>query len=205
MLSSLFWQGALVGISIAAPIGPMCIFCIRKSINEGLYAGFAIALGIATADALYALLATQGIAAITSFLHTHATTLTILGSTIIAYLGYTTLKHAMPNTSSLSCSTQTLYKTYLSALALTLASPMTIALFMAFFTRLDASSFARWDGALSLSTGVAVGAFVWFIGLSVLVHAFRSWFTPKKLYYMNILSGILLVCFALTGILSIWA
>jgi threonine/homoserine/homoserine lactone efflux protein len=47
-----FWKGALLGCSIAAPVGPIGILCIRRSLGQGFLAGFASGLGAATADAL---------------------------------------------------------------------------------------------------------------------------------------------------------
>src|SRR4051812_17010461 len=70
-LPSLF-RGLVIGFAVAAPVGPVGLLCIRRSIADGHLAGFITGLGAAAADALFGLIAALGLTAVTSFLTGHA-------------------------------------------------------------------------------------------------------------------------------------
>src|ERR1035438_2006145 len=68
---SFFVKGAAIGFSIAAPVGPIGILCIRRSLADGVWKGFSAGLGAATADAAFGCLAAFGLTAISGFLVAH--------------------------------------------------------------------------------------------------------------------------------------
>lgn len=76
---------------IAAPVGPMCILCINRTLNYGLFAGVITGLGIATADAIYCCIAGFGITFVSSFLLSHKFLIRILGGLLLCYLGFNAL------------------------------------------------------------------------------------------------------------------
>ncbi|MBN1249328.1 MAG: LysE family transporter, partial [Anaerolineae bacterium] len=70
MCVSIFWRGLLIGLSIAAPVGPIGVICIRRTLADGRAAGFASGLGAATADVVYGSIAAFGLAMISETLVT---------------------------------------------------------------------------------------------------------------------------------------
>ena len=84
----------LIGLAVAAPVGPMAILCIRKTLGEGMAAGIAFGAGIAIADATYALIAAAGVTAVTDALSNHETLLRIAGGIFMAGLGCSILYSA---------------------------------------------------------------------------------------------------------------
>src|SRR5512137_2621021 len=88
---SLLLRGGLVGLSIAAPVGPIGILCIRRTLTEGRLAGLVSGLGAATADALYGGVAGFGLTVISNFLVNQQMWLRLFGGLFLCYLGFKTL------------------------------------------------------------------------------------------------------------------
>ncbi|WP_312151569.1 LysE family translocator, partial [Paenibacillus odorifer] len=84
-------KGMLLGLSIAAPLGPISILCIKKTLSSGFKTGLCCGLGAATADAVYGSIAGFGLSALTAFLVDYKTVLQALGGLFICYLGMKSL------------------------------------------------------------------------------------------------------------------
>ncbi len=95
-MTSLFFTAAGVGLAIAAPVGPMCMLCIRRTLTGGPRAGLAIGLGIATGDALYGLIAALGLVSISQFMLAYDRPLHLLAGLFLLYLGVRTLLQKAP-------------------------------------------------------------------------------------------------------------
>src|SRR5512141_118280 len=88
---SLFLRGLLIGFSIAAPVGPIGVLCIRRTLVQGRLAGLATGLGAATADAMYGCVAGFGLTFISGLLIDQQTWLRLFGGLFLCYLGIKTL------------------------------------------------------------------------------------------------------------------
>src|SRR5437660_6002766 len=86
--SAFFLRGLVIGFSIAAPVGPIGVLCIRRTLAEGRAIGFVSGLGAATADAAYGSIAALGLSAATTLLVGHQTWLRLIGGAFLCYLGY---------------------------------------------------------------------------------------------------------------------
>jgi threonine/homoserine/homoserine lactone efflux protein len=84
-------KGIIIGFSIAAPVGPIAVLCIRRSLADGRQIGWAAGLGAATADAAYGCIAGFGLTAISGFLVGQRLWLGFLGGLFLCYLGIRTL------------------------------------------------------------------------------------------------------------------
>ena len=85
-----FLRGLIMGISIAAPVGPIGVLCIRRTLAQGKLAGFISGLGAATADAIYGIIAGFGITFISGFLIAQARWLSLVGGLFLCFLGIRT-------------------------------------------------------------------------------------------------------------------
>ena len=83
-------RGLIIGFSIAATVGPMCILCINRTLHKGQLYGLVSGLGIATADAVYGSIAGFGLTAITSFLIGPQMWIRLIGGLFLVYLGIKT-------------------------------------------------------------------------------------------------------------------
>jgi threonine/homoserine/homoserine lactone efflux protein len=83
-------KGLVLGFSIAAPVGPIGVLCIRRTLAEGRAAGFASGLGAATAEAIYGSVAAFGLTVISNFLRSQEFVLRLVGGVFLCYLGVKT-------------------------------------------------------------------------------------------------------------------
>jgi threonine/homoserine/homoserine lactone efflux protein len=202
MLSWLFLKGLLLGFSIAAPVGPIGILCIRRTLAYGRLYGFVSGAGTATADAIYGAIAAFGLTAVAAILVHHQTALQILGGVYLLYLGYTIFK-ARPIQSAVTLTEGSLTAAYLSAFFLTLTNPMTILMFAAIFSGLGLNAIqANNYGAGIMVMGVFAGSLCWWLLLSTLTSKASTRFDLKQLHLINKLSGLIILGFGLAGLLS---
>src|SRR5688572_19674571 len=82
-----FIEALILGFSIAAPVGPIGLLCIRRTLADGRAIGLASGLGAATADAIYGLIAALGITAVTVALGAHQTPLRWIGAAYLMWMG----------------------------------------------------------------------------------------------------------------------
>ena len=91
MDASLLLRGLVVGFSIAAPVGPIGVLCIRRTLADGRAAGLVSGLGAATADAIYGSIAGFGLTFVSGFLLSQTGWLRLVGGAFLLYLGIRTL------------------------------------------------------------------------------------------------------------------
>jgi threonine/homoserine/homoserine lactone efflux protein len=197
----LFLRGLIIGFSIAAPVGPIGILCIRRTLADGRASGFLSGLGAATADALYGCVAGFGLTVISGFLVGQRTWIQLIGGVFLLALGIKTLR-SIPGEREAAASGTGLAASYASTLLLTLTNPMTILSFAGIFAALGV---ADTDGDLSaaalLVLGVFIGSAAWWLFLSAGVGLMREKLSSGVLRWTNRLSGAILLVF---GIVAVW-
>lgn len=195
----LFLKGAIIGLSIAAPVGPIGLLCIRRTLADGAAVGFATGLGAATADAAYGAVAGFGLAAVTDLLLGWQTGLRLVGGLVLLWLGYATLRARPAERAADAPTTHTLMGAYATTVVLTLANPATIISFVAVFGALGLAETggAPVLGASMLVLGVFLGSAVWWLALSAGVGVFRRRVTPAAMLWINRASGTVLAGFGL--------
>src|SRR5688572_1998449 len=97
MEENLLLSGLLIGFGIAAPVGPIGVLCIKRTMNEGRLVGIATGLGAATVDALYGLIAGLGLTSISSMLVAQQGWLRLFGGLFLLYLGIRTFASRPPD------------------------------------------------------------------------------------------------------------
>jgi threonine/homoserine/homoserine lactone efflux protein len=192
----LLFQGFLLGFSIAAPVGPIGVLCIRRTLADGRLAGFLSGIGAATADMLYGAIAAFGLTAVMNLLVSAQPWLRAVGGLFLLYLGIRTF-FTRPASESAPARATGLFSAYASTFLLTVTNPMTILSFLGIFSAIlpattDAASSA------SLVLGVFLGSAFWWLALSGLVGLFRERFTAAWMQWVNRVSGVVITVFAMT-------
>jgi threonine/homoserine/homoserine lactone efflux protein len=199
---SLLLRGLALGLAIAAPVGPIGVLCIRRTLAQGRAAGVLSGLGAATADALYGSVAAFGLTTISGLLVAQRMWLGLLGGAFLCYLGARTFL-AEPVLESAGAVSGRLAGGYASTLALTLANPMTILSFVAVFAGMGLGDGARSFGSgASLVAGVFLGSAAWWLALSTGVSVLRGRLSSAGLSWVNRLSGLVIAVFGAGAILS---
>ena len=196
-------KGFLIGISIAAPVGPIGVLCIRRTLAEGRLVGLVTGLGAATADAVYGAIAAFGLAILIGFLIEQQIWLRLIGGLFLCYLGVKTFI-SIPAEKAAEVSGGGLMRAYLSTFFLTLTNPLTILSFAAIFAGLITPT-GRSDlfTGISLVAGVFIGSATWWLLLSWLVSLFRTRFDRKAMIWVNRLSGIVIFAFGVAALFTI--
>ena len=200
---SYFLRGLLIGFSIAAPVGPIGVLCIRRTLADGRAAGLVSGLGAATADAVYGCVAGFGLTLISNFFVSQRFWLQLVGGLFLCWLGLRTLVTAPADEAARAGHGEGLIGAFASTFVLTLTNPMTILSFAAVFAALGlASTGGDYGAAAVLVLGVFVGSALWWLLLSGGVSLLRSRFDARGLQWVNRVSGIVIVGF---GVLSLAA
>ncbi len=199
------WQGFVIGLAIAAPVGPIGLLCIQRTLSQGRAAGFASGLGAATADAFYGSVAAFGLSLVSSFLLEQRRGLGLIGGLFLLGLATRTFL-ARPSTQTESDRSDSLVSAYATTFLLTLTNPATILSFAAIFAGLGLAEQER-DSypAAMLVSGVFTGSAIWWLLLSGAVSIFRSRFTAAHMRWVNRLAGVIIGAFGLLALSQIWS
>lgn len=201
-----FGQGLAIGFAIAAPVGPIGMLCIRRTLAKGPAHGLVTGLGAATADAAYGAVAGFGIAAVTDLLLGWEGLLRLVGGIVLLWLGIGTARARPADREATTRADGGLSGAYLSTVALTLANPATIVSFVAVFGGLGlAEGGGDMADAGVLVVGVFLGSALWWLGLSAAVGLLRGRVTPAAMVWINRLSGAVLVGFGAVALASLAA
>ncbi|WP_345813019.1 LysE family transporter [Paraburkholderia sp. PREW-6R] len=218
--TSLFLTAAGVGLAIAAPVGPMGMLCIRRTLTGGPRAGLAIGFGIATGDASYGLIAALGLVGISHFMLAYDRPLHLLAGLFLLYLGLRALLQKTPAettaTGSESASQSAsagasggklsqigragALRAYAGSLLLTLTNPQTVVMFAALFTTLAPRGAFSPTLALTTVGGVFCGSIAWWCLLVTVVSLARHAIGGKVRAVIDRLAGITLAAFGVAEI-----
>ena len=197
----LFARGLILGFAIAAPVGPIGLLCIQRTLNQGRLVGLLSGLGAATADAIYGAIAAFGLSLLTGFLVEQQMWLGLAGGLFLCYLGVRTVT-AAPAEQAAAAESHGLLSAYGTTLALTLTNPMTILAFVAIFAGAGLATTGGGSiAALLLVAGVFCGSAAWWLLLSFGVSLLRGFVTAPVLRWINRIAGGVIVAFGVIAIL----
>lgn len=222
-----FFRGLILGFSIAAPVGPIGVLCIRRTLAYGRISGFISGLGAATADAFYGSVAALGLTFISGFLVSQQEWLRLFGGFFLCYLGVKTFLEKSSSLQDLNSfdsvmrkktvqdvpagpmdfgkSGKALFSDYASTFILTITNPMTIIVFAAIFAGLGITQASGSSAtALVLVMGVFLGSASWWLILSSLANSLRIRFLrPSGLQWVNRISGAIIFGLGAASVLSL--
>lgn len=200
---NLLVKGLIIGFSIAAPVGPIGVLCIRRTLAEGRISGFVSGMGAATADALYGCIAGFGVTVVSNVLIGHQGWLRIVGGLFLLVLGVKTFL-SQPSDAPPEATGKGLAGAYASTLFLTLTNPVTILAFAAIFAGLGLGNTGEdYTAGMLLVLGVFLGSACWWLFLSNGIGLFRTWFNGPRLRWVNRLSGVIIAGFGFLAFLSL--
>ena len=163
-------KGLILGFSIAAPVGPIGLLCIRRTLVEGKTSGFVSGLGAATADGFYGFVAAFGLTAISSLLLNYQLSIRVIGALFLFYVALRIFV-SKPDHKEVQAKTNvSLLKSYTSTVALTLTNPSTFVVI-----------------------GVFCGSALWWLLLSTTVGLLHHRISDKSMILINRIAGILMV------------
>jgi len=198
----LIGPGIVIGLIAAAPIGPVNLICIRRTLKYGMLNGFLSGMGAALGDGLFAIITGFGLTAAAQLIEGFSTALQLAGGTLLICFGLYTY-FAKVNASLFNKSeskekgASTLVGTIASTFALTMTNPATLFGFTAMFTGLNglAGADASFFGAGFLVIGVILGSALWWLILTTLVGLVHARIDAGVIRIINHGSGLVVALF----------
>lgn len=182
------WQGMLLGIAIAAPVGSISLLCMQRSLAGGFGAGLRFGLGIALADGLFAVAGALGATALANLFGTLQPWLQRLAALYLGYLAWRTW-HATRAAATPQGPAPGGYWEIARGFSLTLANPLTIVSFATLFVGLPASA-ASLSSQLALATGLFLGSLLWWLALATVCGSARHTLQPHWQRRIDLLAAL---------------
>jgi threonine/homoserine/homoserine lactone efflux protein len=196
-------KGLGIGLALAAPVGPMSILCMRRTLRDGLRVGLISGLGIAAADATYGAMAAFGLSAVTAWLLHMETVLRLIGGLFLIGLGVRILLKP-PAAEAAPAAGGRMAGAFASCFVLTMTNPATILTFIAIFAGLGLVGQAGGtDAAIGLVAGVFLGSMLWWVALCGTVATLRHRIGQTALIWINRLFGLILAGFGAGILISV--
>ncbi len=196
----LFLKGILLGICVAAPIGPVGVLCIRRTLQSGAWMGLASGMGAAFADTLYAAVTVLGVAIVADAMNEHQAAVRTVGGVILILIALRAF-FAKP-AKEVILSGKTMASSCVSCFVLTVSNPATIIGFAALFAGLGMVASDDKMQALIFVLGVFSGSMMWWGFLSFVVSRMRFANLIERAETINKYLGVFLGAFGIWAIAS---
>lgn len=190
-------KGLLIGIVASAPMGPVGVLCIQRTLNKGRWFGFVTGIGAALSDIVYALITGFGMSFVVEFIEnkTNMFYLQLIGSIMLFFFGlYTYRSNPAESIRPASQNKGTLIHNFVTAFFVTFSNPLIIFLFVALFARF---TFVIPDHVFQQSLGylsIFIGALIWWFALAYAINKVRTRFKVKEIFILNrIICGVVIV------------
>ncbi|MDR2804267.1 MAG: LysE family transporter [Dysgonamonadaceae bacterium] len=200
------YKGILIGVLVSAPLGPIGLLCIQRTLYKGRWHGFFSGIGAAFSDFIYAMITCMGMGIVITFIEDNQTVLQIVGSVLLMIFSVYIYRSDPSKSFRKPKHTYSYSQDALSAFFLTLSNPLIIFLFIALFARFNFISVTdKMESIVLGMTGILAGALAWWFALTSVIGKLRRVFNERGLLIMNRTLGVVLLFLALAGIfLSVW-
>ncbi len=192
-------KGMMVGIICSAPMGPVGVLCVQRTLNKGRWYGFVTGLGATLSDFIYALLTGFGMSFVMELIDNPENKffLQIFGSVLLFCFGISCFRSdPRKKIHNSGKGKGTLMHNFVTAFLVTLSNPLIIFLFLATFAQF---AFVIPNRPAEMSMGylsIAVGAMLWWYGLTWLIDKVRAYFTINGIIIINRIIGAIVMVFS---------
>lgn len=194
-------KGIIIGVVVSAPMGPVGVLCIQRTLNKGRWYGFITGLGASLSDIIYALVTGYGMSFIFDFITNKIFYLQLLGSAMLLAFGYYTFRtNPVKSIRPASSNKGTYFHNFLTAFFVTLSNPLIIFLFIGLFARL---TFVHPNIPLAEQligyAAIVLGAISWWFGISFFVNKVRARFNLRGIWLINRIIGVVVMVVSVLG------
>ncbi len=194
-------KGFIIGVVVSAPLGPVGVLCIQRTLNKGRWYGFVTGLGASLSDIAYALLTGYGMSFIYDFISANQFYLQVLGSIMLFAFGvYTFRSNPVHSLRPVSSTKGTYLHNFVTAFAVTLSNPLIIFLFIGLFARFTfvTPQIHLYEQIIGY-VAVALGAFTWWFCITFFVSKLRTRFNVRGIWMINRVIGGVVIVLAVCG------
>ncbi|RJF94624.1 LysE family translocator [Oleomonas cavernae] len=198
----LFVRALVVGYVVAAPVGPVNLVCIHRTLHMGRMNGFMAGVGGALADGLFAVVAAFGLTAVSNWMLSHDGWMRLFGGIFLVILGLRTF-FTEPHDRSMKADEGSVPHAMAGTFLLTVTNPITILGFATVFASTGLASDGSYSNAAITVAGVFGGSVAWWLTLSLLVGLLRGKLETRGLKLINQISGVAIVGFGIWALASL--
>ncbi len=204
-------KGLACGFAIAAPVGPVGVICVRRTLVHGRRAGLIAGLGAAVADMLYGAIAAFSLTLVSDWLIEHETPIRLVGGGLLVFFGIRILRRvASPGAAAAAAEVPVSGETFRvgqafgSTFVLTATNPITIVAFLGIFAAVGIGNIGDsvWY-RVSLVSGVFIGSCLWWLAIAIGAGHVRRFLTHGGMVWVNRVSGALMVTFGVYALISV--
>ena len=199
----LFLKALAIGFMMAAPVGPVGVLCVRRSLAFGVFVGLASGLGATCADAMYGAVAAFGLTAISDFISEYQFYIRLFGGLLMLWLGFRLYRAPHVDQQNGVCDQPSHLGSFVSAFLLTASNPATVIGFGITFAALGMAGLQQ-DYALAgqLVLGVFTGSALWWLTLCIAMATCRHLIHLDKVSILSRFAGIAIILFGLVALIS---
>ncbi len=208
LIESLFymlWRGIAIGVLISAPMGPVGILCIQRTLDKGRRTGLYTGVGAAISDLIYCLLTGFGLSFIEEFIERNQNVIQLIGSAVLIGFGiYLFRKKATPTVvDKETLSNGSPKKNILGGFLFTVSNPLILFLIIGLFARFNfLIPDIRFYHYIIGYVGIIAGALGWWWIVTYVVDKVRAHFNLKSMIMINRIIGVVIMIFAIVGIVT---
>ena len=198
-------KGLLIGILVSAPMGPVGMLCIQRTLSKGRWHGFVTGLGAMVSDIIYAMLTSLGMGVVVNFVEANQAPLQLAGSLVLSVFGYYIYQsNPVKNLRKQKERKLSFTQDFITAFLLTFSNVLIVLLYIGLFARFG---FILPDHSLGMIIGgiicIGIGAISWWLFITYIVSKFRKWFNVRGIWLMNRIVGSTIIILSIIGIISV--
>lgn len=197
-------RGMLIGILISAPMGPIGVLCIQRTLNKGRWPAFFTGIGAALSDLIYCLLTGLGLSFVTDFIENNQSLLQIIGSLLlIAYAAYLFGSNPSRKLRKPSIQANSYWKDFATGFLFTFSNPLILFFIIALFARFSflAPEFMAYHYVAGY-IAIFGGALLWWFLVTYFVNKVRSHFNVRSMWLINRVMAVILFIMAIVGFVT---
>ncbi len=198
----ILWKGFIIGIVVSAPLGPVGVLCIQRTLNKGRWYGFVTGLGASFSDIAYALLTGYGMSFVFDYVNKNIFYLQLFGSIMLLAFGiYTFRSNPVHSIRPVSTNKGSYFHNFITAFAVTLSNPLIIFLFIGLFARFAfVSKEVLVFEAVTGYASIMLGALTWWLGITFFVNRVRRQFNLRGIWILNRVIGTIVMVVSVLGL-----
>lgn len=198
-------KGLLIGILVSAPMGPVGMLCIQRTLSKGRWHGFVTGLGAMVSDIIYAMLTSLGMGVVVNFVEANQAPLQLAGSLVLSVFGYHIYQsNPVKNLRKQKERKLSFTQDFITAFLLTFSNVLIVLLYIGLFARFG---FILPDHSLGMIIGgiicIGIGAISWWLFITYIVSKLRKWFNVRGIWLMNRIVGSTIIILSIIGIISV--
>lgn len=199
-------KGFLIGVLVSAPMGPIGMLCIQRTLSKSRWHGFITGLGAALSDIIYAALTCLCMGMVVSFVEANQRPLQLLGSIVLALFGvYLFRSNPVRNLRKRKEKKLSFTQDFITAFLFTFSNMLIVLLYIGLFARFGfvLPEHSVWMILAGIG-GIGIGAIVWWFLITYFISKLRRWFNVRGIWLMNKIVGSVIMIVSIIGFLMVF-